>query len=174
MMRLYWRGLPTCAGGNAPGGIEASDLASQAVADTIEGRRHWQPQGDFFQFLKSVVDSKVNNLAVCLENKTTRRLGLGENKDAPKSSEVHDCEVIDPSQIAADQESAKRLRALILAEIGNDPMAEKVFECLDASIEKSADMAELLGIDIQEVYKVQKRLRSKAKKALQKHRKGSR
>lgn len=76
LMRLRWRGLTIRSGGAVPGGVEATDLAAQAIVDVIEGTRKWDPvkDPDLLRFLKGVVDSKVSNLVNSAENKASRRV----------------------------------------------------------------------------------------------------
>jgi DNA-directed RNA polymerase specialized sigma24 family protein len=174
MSSLYWRGIPMKAGGKAPGGIEPEDLAAEAIVDAIEGRRAWDAvkQPDYLAFLKGVIDSKINHAATKIENSRTRQLApTADGKDPLEA--IPDRAGSDPETIYADQEAGHRFRQLILAEIKGDDLVEKIFECLEAGIEKPADIAELLGMDVSEIYTAQKRLRTKGEKALKKHRQGS-
>jgi hypothetical protein len=79
----------------------------------------------------------------------------------------------DPETIVAEREAAERFRKLVVPEIRGDQLVERLFECLEAGYEKPAEIADLLGVDVKEIYNAQKRLGTKVEKALQKYKKGS-
>lgn len=176
MVRLYWRGLPPSRGGHAPGGIEPGDLVQEALVDLLTGKRKRDSKKypDLLQFLKSVIDSKVNHLAESLENKTTRRLEGGFSGSQTCQAQAYDpadC-TPNPSEIVTDAESAQRFQAAVLAAIGDDPEAKTVLDLVEAGLEKPADIAEELGIPVLEINNIQKRLRRKLRHVLQRFRRG--
>jgi len=174
MAGLYWRGVRMVCGDKSTGIVEPADFAAEAIKDAIAGKRKWNPDKDFLEFLKGVVDSKVNHLVTSVEGQKTRRLlPPVEGKDPMESMQALDLDGGNPQTIVAEKEVAERFRGLVLAEIKGDELVERLFECLDAEIEKPAEIADLLGVAVQEIYNAQKRLATKAEKALQKHRKGS-
>lgn len=166
VMPLVWRGVPGSNGGHVPGGKEAADLAAEAIVDTLEGRRTWNraDEPDFFEFLKGVVDSKVNHLAVSQENKRSRRIEGDGVRESPAYL-VPD-KARGPATGAAEKDGAERFRVAIIKEIGDDELVQKIFECLEAEITKPAEMAEVLGRDVTEINNAQKRLRNRTTKAM--------
>lgn len=172
LARLYWRGLPLSAGGAPPGGVDAADLAADAIVDTIEGTRVWDQEAepDLYRFLRSVVDSKVNHLAESLENQLTRRLDPpGEGDTQPAAYQIAD-RAPDPATVCADRKALERFRALVLAVIQGDKLAEGVFSCLEAEITKPSEMAVILEVRVEEINNAQKRLRRRVEKAMKTHR----
>ena len=122
---------------------------------------------EFERHLRSVIDSLVSDCVRSKENRLERRQttvpgGAGEQDEAdvePPSKWIpHD-------QIVADQELLKEARKLLLAELGEEGLLPQLMECFEAGIESPADIAELLGVSVDEVYKAQKRYRLRAKKA---------
>ena len=173
MAQLTWRGVPPSRGGTVPGGIEPEDLATDVIVALIEGTRTWdqQEQPDLLQFLKSVVDSMVSHLVECVENRVTRRIDGGSHSEPTHPVfEVPDCGP-DPSTVCADREERERFQVIVLEEIGNDSLAQEVFECLEASITKPAEIAKLIGRSVREINNAQKRLRRKVESAMKKHKK---
>ena len=144
LMRLRWRGAKLSRGGTVPGGIEAGDLAAEAIVDWINGKRNWNREAvsDLWCFLRGIVDSKVNHLVESIENKITRR--LDRSGDQPEESPARQvaANTLPPDKICADREEMDRLRAAITKELGPDPLALRVFECLEADITKSVDHTE--------------------------------
>jgi hypothetical protein len=170
LVHLRWRGLTLKKGGTVPGGVEAHDLATQAVVDVIDGTRAWDPSThpDLLRHLKSVVDSKVSNLVNSSENKTTKRFARSVDGDRqPPEYEVKSREP-NPFEVVANCDSMDKFRAAIVATIKDDPLALDVLKCLDADITKPSDMATVLGRTVDEINNAQKRLRNKVSKALKK------
>src|SRR5438552_3257168 len=101
MARLYWRGahmvVPSDRG---TGVIEPADLASEAIEDAISGRRRWNPEQDFLQFLQGAVDSKISHLVTSAESQRTRKLVAAvEGKDPFESVAVRAPDGGDPETI---------------------------------------------------------------------------
>ena len=166
LMPLVWRGVRGSNGGHAPGGAEAADFAAEAIVDTLEGRRTWnrEAQPDFFEFLKGVVDSKVNHLANSQENRRARRIehdGAGD----PLAHLVPD-KRRSPHVSLEEKDGAERFRAAVLKEIRDDDVAVRILECLEAEITKPSEMAVLLECEVAEVNNAQKRLRRGVTRAM--------
>lgn len=165
LVRLRWRGIQ---GGAPPRGIQAEDLAAEAITRVIEGKRAWdqQEQPDVLQFLKGIVDSLVSQLVNSFDNRRTRRLGptgVGEEGSAAPTFAGRE---LDPAQFVADREAAERFRAPILKALEGDAVASQVFECLEADITKPSEIAEYLGISVTDINNAQKRLWRKVENAL--------
>jgi len=168
LARLYWRGLPLRAGGSVPGGVVAEDLAAEAITDTIQGTRVWNPQddSDFPAFLRSVVDSKVSHLAKSLENRLSRRSPAAQTDDDPPIEQLVRDPRGDPQTVHGNQEAADNFRAMIRAEILGDDLAEGILNCLEQQITKPSEMAVLLDVTVEEINNAQKRLRRKVEKMM--------
>jgi len=172
-MRLRWRGVPGTKGGRAPGGVQACDLAAEALVLVIEGRRAWDPVShpDFEQYLRSIIDSRVSALVTSAENRRTRRVESAvpvadgpEAPDDPPEAQFPDPMSPEPGDVVATRELRDQARALMEAELGNDPSALSILECLEADITKPAEIAELAGVSVEEIYNAQRRFRRAAEK----------
>jgi len=159
-LRLVWRGVPGAYGGLAPGGIDPADLATQAIVDVIEGRRRWNPLAapDFLDYLRGVVDSKISHLVRGRENRPGRATTLAEAIPSREPA---------PESAAADEEELMLLQELLSVAVERDPIARHVVECLEEGVTRPAEMALRVGVDVQEIYNAQKRLRQKIRSALQ-------
>jgi DNA-directed RNA polymerase specialized sigma24 family protein len=158
--RLRWRGV---ASGPAPGGIQPGDLAARAIELFLLEKRVWDQaaQPDLEKFLRGVVDSLISSLVRSLENRKSRRIGPPRAED--ESSAVQDFAdwVADPAELVVRREEQEAFRTAALKALEGDEQAYEVFECLEADITKPADIAEYLGVPVEEIYNVQKRLRRK-------------
>ena len=171
LARLRWRGVPSSRGGAVPGGVEPADLAADAIVAVIQGIRNWNPDTDpdFLLFLKSVVDSMVSHLVECAENRLTRRFEGTDASDSPLPAYQLADKGPGPANVCADAEERERFRDLVIKELDGDPIAQGVFECMEAEIFKPADMAELLNKSVKEINNAQKRLKRKVEHALKTH-----
>ena len=60
-------------------GLMPEDIAAQAIASVIAGERKWEPQrGPLLPFLRRVVDSLLNHLALSSDNRRIERLAQDE------------------------------------------------------------------------------------------------
>ncbi len=168
LRKLYWRGLRIAQGGTVPGGVRPEDLAAEAITSFLEGTRHWnqEKQPEFLRFLMSIIDSKVSTLVEGLENRVTRRIDTTDRRRNPLLKQVSSAKR--PDTIVAEEEVRNRTRTAILKEIDGDEMVEQLFECLEAEIDKPAEIAQLLDVDKAEVNNAQKRLRRATDKACKK------
>jgi len=70
---LYWRTGSDVA---LAKGLMPEDIAAQAIVSVIGGERKWEPErGPLLPFLKRVVDSLLNHLALSADNGRIVRLG---------------------------------------------------------------------------------------------------
>lgn len=160
--RLRWRGMEWMAGGKAvPGALAPSDLAAEAIVAAIEGVRRWNPGSEptFEEFLKGVIDSKVSHLSRSIDNRRSRAMphtvdesGRETPLDPPGGETA-------PDVALAAQEDMDALRSTVVGAIGDDPLAKDLLECLDAGIEKPADIAVVLEIEVEAVYAARQRMK---------------
>jgi DNA-directed RNA polymerase specialized sigma24 family protein len=158
LLRLTWRGLRLRKGGTVPGGVEAADLAQEAIADVLAGRRKYDAatQPVFFHFLQGVVDSKVSHLAESAENRHSVR--LPESLEGDSSPILNVDHNPPPEADIAEKEELLRLQRAAHDAVAGDPLARSLFDCLNAGFEMPAEIADVLGISVEEVYNAQKRL----------------
>ena len=71
-----------------------------------------------------------------------------------------------------DQEALEQFRLRIWREIEDDHLAIQILDCYEAGLEKPAEMAEAIGVDVEEIYNAQKRLRRKVEIAAAKSTQG--
>jgi hypothetical protein len=171
IVRLRWRGVQ---GGPPPRGIQAEDIAADAIMAVMDGTRAWDPkaQPDLMKHLRGVVDSIVSKLVNLAENRTTRRLGTPGVGDESSSAYEAAGREPDPAELASNREAAENFRAPIVESFKDDGLAYQVFECLEADITKPSEIAEYLGLSVVEVNNAQKRIRRKVENAMKPQRKG--
>jgi hypothetical protein len=172
MARCYWQGV---LGGEPPGGEQAMDFVEQAIQKTIKaaegirdsgGYRDWDhnAQPDLYLHLKSVVDSEINHLAECWENKHFRS-AVTLKRATDDGEEIDGMEMLPADAISPDDSCARaereRVRENVLFEfvdfVSDDPQLTKVLELLFADVKKS-DLAARLSISPKEMYVVTKRM----------------
>lgn len=165
LIRLNWRGMRGSQGGRPAGGVQAEDLAQQAIIDLIQGNRVWdkERQPDLLKHLQSVVDSKVSHLVQRVENRSTVR--IGSTADTEVLSPAYDVpsRELNPADVVASREEEKRFRAAIYEALASDEHAYKFLECLEAGLEYQ-EIAEYLDITAADVNNIKKRLCRKVEK----------
>jgi len=156
------------------GGVSPQDLAQEAIVSIIDGTRSYDPKKhpDLLKHLKSIADSRISHLASAKETKTTHCL-LAEN---PKTREAVPIDPLgdepDPAEMAANREVVGWAKEAIAVEAEKDPRVLELFECWEAEITKPAEVAEYLGVDVTEIYNVQKRLRRLVEKECARRKEG--
>jgi hypothetical protein len=165
-----WRGVP---GGQVPGGLEPQDIVQQAIQKVLDGVRQWDPDRiSLLRCLVGVVSSDINNLARSAENRNSKR---AYSRDEDESSITGG---IDISQIPADyspgdvensliySEYAKETEE-ILAEFTDDQLAYDVVQLiLSDDVYRPGALAEILGIEVGDIYNVKKRIKNKLARLL--------
>jgi len=165
---LGWAAKHTdCAG---PGGKGPEDIASEAIMKVLNGNRPYKPEKYplFIDFLMSIVDSLISHLADSFERKKMVPIPLATNEQG-------DCEEIEfegkeatPAIIYVHKDIAEKVKTILAEEFKDDSVInDKFLECLGAGYKKPAEISELLGIDIKEIYNAQKRLQRVIDKKLQ-------
>ena len=72
----------------------------------------------------------------------------------------------DPAQVCMDREIIELIKTAVAAEAEANPLTVRILECYDAEIEKPAEIAQLLEVDVKEIYNARKRLQRRAHRAL--------
>lgn len=158
--------------GYLPEGKEIQDVVSHAIEKVFSGERKWNPdeQPDLFHYLKSIIDSDLNHLADSFEN----RMLTGEadvdgklgSKEDRKTSWIDSLpsSVADPETQHINKEQDARGEAYFFDFYGflaGKPLLQGMIECIDEGIDKKAEMAQKLGVHVNEIYNASKQLRRK-------------
>ena len=165
--RLHWR-LSFAQGGTAPGGVTPQDLVAESIEDAIAGTRNWNPaaEPEFYNFLRSVVDSKVNHLAESLENQMSRRIRAPVDADKPPPEyEIAD-RTPDQLTVLINKASLEKFRTAVLSAIQGDSLVEGLFSCLEAEVTSPQEIAVLLDAKVKDINNAQKRLRRKVEQIM--------
>lgn len=129
-------------------GKAPEDFVGEVLMKVAEGERDWQKAKCSFKvFLFGCLKSHISNYLVAFEQKYESDLPDIETREESNS----DSELI---QMAIQK----------LESEGADQDEVDMFECWIDGINKPAEVADLLGKDIQEIYNIQKRLLRKTPK----------
>lgn len=165
--RLFWKGI---YGGPLPEGNEVEDLVYQAIEKVLTGQRQWDPttSPDLFLFLKGVVDSSLSHLARSWENRYVRKettsVAATDNAEDEHGTGIIDCvpaTASNPEEMLLQQEDEARCEELFLIifdSLEDEPLLQKILECLLDDVEKPADIAEKLSVPVKEIYNARKKL----------------
>lgn len=156
-----WRGV---WGGPPSGGIEAEDLAMEAINAVLTGKRAWDQtkNPDLLKFLYDVIDSKVSHLVRRSENTEERRTfpayGESEADFLDRKSDKSAFGATDEI-ISNDIECANEtLFFALFEETKDDPMIVQVLEATLEGISGRAEIAERIGATPDDVTQAKKRL----------------
>lgn len=163
--KLRWRGLPGGDNQSLPGGHGPDSLASEAIVSVLNGERACTAttKDELLDFLKGVVDSKVNHLAESAENKKSRALPSedGHKGGTPDGWHPRTKPQDAPVALAADPEAAKAFREKALKALSGEPQLTELFECLAAGFAGRKEIAELMNVTEDDVTNLRKRLARK-------------
>ena len=157
-------------------GLMPDDIAAQAIVSVIGGERKWEPErGPLLPFLKRVVDSLLNHLALSADNQRIER--LSQNDRSPHGVEriaFRDCgenpwprgpvefNLTDPSD--TDSAADERIERLVEAAKGTPELAEVLNAILDFDEARPRLIALRIGKPVNHVNNCLKRLRRLALK----------
>jgi DNA-directed RNA polymerase specialized sigma24 family protein len=153
--------------GHMPSGNEAADVVLEAIEDVLAGTRAWNPstQPDLFAHLRSIVDSKLSHLVESKANRSIRSEATLSTKDDdehlttlvaqfPDSAPSPDQTVLQ----AEEEQLAEEFFWGFFEYLKDEPLLQKVSECIVDGINKPAEIAARLEVPPKEVYNVRKRL----------------
>lgn len=164
MRRLTWRGAYVARGGSVPSGMEPHDLALDAIAKTLDGTRKWNREvhPSLESHLRATIDSDISALVNCVDNKTGRRLGSSSGRAETVAAYQLPGTEPDPLVVVIDQEWRSRFHQAAAKELKNEPILQKLLECMEAEITKPSEIAEVLGMAVDvvnnEIKKLARRL----------------
>lgn len=165
--RLFWRAI---YGGHLPEGKEVADVVQQAIEKVLSGQRNWDPAvyPDLFEYLKSVLDSDLNHLADCEDNKLTRaEPKITSRKDSDgEAKEIGFFDLMpskrpDPVEALLQQENEDISYKFVWdfhESLADKPRLQKIIECVLDDIDKPADIAEQMGEHVNDIYNARKQL----------------
>jgi len=170
---LYWRTGSDVA---LAKGLMPEDIAAQAIVSVIGGERKWEPErGPLLPFLKRVVDSLLNHLALSADNGRIVRLGQDDTslygaeriafQDGDEGTWQRcpaDFDAADPSESKYDAD--ERIDRLAEAARGTPELAEVLNAILEFNEARPRLIALRIGKPVNHVNNCLKRLRRLALK----------
>jgi len=158
--------------GHLPEGKECQDVVSHAIEKVLSGERKWNPQEqpDLFRYLTGIIDSDLSHLSEGLENKVLvgeadineKSTGMGDGKRS--LFDMIPSSIPDPEFQHITKEENALAEAFFFGFydfLSGKPLLQGMIECIDDGIEKKADMAQKLGVQVQEIYNASKQLKRK-------------
>jgi hypothetical protein len=162
------------------GGETVESLVYLAIEKTLTGERHWDKEKDpdFKKYLMDVIDSLLYHLATGKDNTMLTSVpepGSDEEKNwhtgSPKREPAMDWLARQPAtpeaELLARDEAEGKQRArdkaidMLFEESKGDDEVTHIIQAMLDGCEKSREIADATGIDIQDVYKATKRLNRK-------------
>lgn len=158
--------------GHMPEGKEVQDVVYQSIEKVFSGERKWNPQEkpDLFHYITGIIDSELSHLSESYEN----RLLVGEADIDKNSVDRGDGNSRWIDSIPSSTPDPEMQHILIEENAQGEAffydfygfLADKLLlqgmiECIDEGIEKKADMAQKLGVPVQEIYNATKQLKRK-------------
>lgn len=154
-------------GGRLPQGHEPEDVAREAVRLVFEGTRKWDPVKhlDLLAYLSGVVSSLVSNLITAADH--TQRIDGAA--DEPIDLDRFEGKVVpSPIDIVASDECVGALRAIVDRETSGDDGLVTVAMGFEDEMQP-AEIAEILSIEVSEVYVLAQKLRRRLLSAMAGH-----
>jgi len=145
-----------------PKGKCPQDIAFEAISEVLNGTRRYNRETypNFMDFLKSIADSLIYHFmkSAKYESKIVKPIPTIITKQGEyKQVELED-KVNDPAQTCVNKDIVEKVKDIISQEFNDDAAVKGLLECLEADITKPADMAEVLAVNVKEIYNARKRL----------------
>lgn len=187
-LRGFWLyGILGGGEGSGPGGVEAADIAMDAIQDVFVGAgvadgtinedevshiRRWDPGKDpeILPYLIGVVDSKIWKLVTSRENRKGRRLA---QQPTPAGSESYDPKLynkdlpsgaLSPEDQFVDAQIEQRAEDIVWGFhtcLDGEDLLQRIVECIIEGPIKPEDIAGKLGVESKDIYNAKKRLQRK-------------
>ena len=159
-----------------PDGSSANDVVQTAVQKILSYAvgeptdcRAWDPKQDLEKHLKNIIDSEISHYW----ERHYRRLGQGasESREASLFPGTEDCDDDLLSHIPVVGWEEKQERALLnldrkvlnsfmeFLRNNKEELLAGIVECIGAHIEKPAEQAEYLEVNVKEIYNVNKKMK---------------
>ena len=157
-------------------GLMPDDVAAQAIVSVIGGERKWEPErGPLLPFLKRVVDSLLNHLALSADNRRierfsqddtspygAERIAFQDGDEGPWTRPPADFDVADPSESECD--ANERIDRLAEEAKRTPELAEVLNAILEFNEARPRLIAIRIGRPVNHVNNCLKRLRRLALK----------
>jgi hypothetical protein len=156
-----------------PKGETVNSVVSLALEKVWSGERRWNPaqQPNFMKFMRDVIDSLINHLArgkdnILLTPASDEDGGDCQDRHTGSKKAAQDAEWLarseaTPEQALIDKESQAQkdeaIRAL-LEECAGDQVLTKIVNAMLAGYDQCGEIAEVVGIEVKDVYNAMKRL----------------
>lgn len=145
--------------GPIPGGSEPKDFVQEAVRKALAGERAWKnPQTvSLLHFLMGIIRSDISHLVTRLETRTmVRATQLTEEDKANRPAKVKNPKVVDISELIDRrpdlQDSSIKVWEDVLECVGDDSVLRQIVQIWrDDGVVKAKDIAEKLGISVNDV-----------------------
>jgi hypothetical protein len=172
LVRRSWYGFRVTKkqGVTAVKGKGPEDIASDVIVAVLEGKRNWNEERypDFLDFLTSVVDSMINALVRSKENRKTQRVEPVDDEDTEAEERAFVSREPSPDELVQDAEWQAKFREALVKELEDDSISLGLFDCLHSGFSDRSEIAELLGIGVNDVYNAQKRLERRIEAVMKK------
>jgi hypothetical protein len=163
--RLTWLGV---LGGPPIAGLTPTDIVHEAVQDVLSGIRVWNKKKPILDFLMNTIQSIISNKVTSLENRLTTRIEQEGNKHGitlrskgKDISKIPDEHLSEEAYVQFIRGEFYTEREYIRQSLEHDNVVCNIaMLIIDDDIEKPSVIAEILGIDIREVYNAKKRLKT--------------
>ena len=148
------------------GTLNVEDLAMQAIADVLAGKRAWDAAYPPFENLCWIVRSIASNQL----NKEKQLLsydaeGEAGSRQIEPSTPPHES----PSEIYETDEARRGLRALIQRAVGDDNLLRRAVKFFfEREVWKPKEISVELGVSEREIYEAKRRLRRRPSEQLNK------
>jgi len=165
--KLGWATKHTgCAG---PYGKGPEDIASEAIIQVLNGKRKYNPEkySTFMNFLRSAVDSRISHLADTFKRKKMVPLSVVTNNQEDGEEIEFEGKESTPVTLCMNKDIVEKVKITLAKDFKGDTVVSGLIECFEAGYTKPAEISEVLGIDIKEIYNAQKRLQRAVDKNLQ-------
>jgi DNA-directed RNA polymerase specialized sigma24 family protein len=152
--RARTRGWRLGGTGGLAEGKAIEDIVQEAIVSLYDGSRTWDPsqQPDVFEYLKSVVNSKLDHLCNSAEN---RRVVGGGDADVREAEDTPETLLIEKQR----EELRRRAKDLLLDAIAQDPDLSALYDAIDElGQKKTAAIAERLQKPVSEINNLKRRL----------------
>jgi hypothetical protein len=154
-----------------PKGETVNSVVSLAFEKVWSGERRWNPaqHPDFMKFMRDVIDSLMNHLARGKDNVLLTPAPDGDSEGdwhTGSKKAAHDTEWLarseaTPEQALIDKESqAQKDEAIqaLLQECAGDQVLTKIVNAMLEGYDQGGEIAQLVGIEVKDVYNAMKRL----------------
>ena len=165
----------TGSGGEMPGGYDVGAVVNEAFTRVLDGRRRWDPgrEPDLKRHLMDVIDSILYHLSTGKENELLRAAGgadgggeedssweAGSGERRPerewltRGAQSAEAALFERERLEAEE----RVLQMLAAECSGDPVLARVLQVMREYDAGPAEISEITGLPVKEVYNAAKRL----------------